>query len=109
MEGRTRILITHHVGLCITEAAYVVHLENGRINLCGSPDELDAAGTLETILDDVVGLADEENHVETIEEEVEIIDPEPTMVGSAATLLQNAVINKVPPRVLIKDESKNQK
>jgi ABC-type multidrug transport system ATPase subunit len=106
MEDRTRILITHHVGLCISEASYLIHLENGRINLCGSPDELEATGTLETILDDVIGLADEERRKETIEEEVEEIDPNPTIVGPTADLLKKAATNKATaPKVLIKEES----
>lgn len=100
MEGRTRILITHHVGLCIQEASYVIHIENGRIHLSGSPQELQEQGTLETILDDVVGPTDDEEE-DTIEEEVEQLDPE---------IVKPADIKKpddrAAPRVLIKEESK---
>lgn len=104
MKGRTRILITHHVGLCISGASYLVHLENGRINLCGSPEELEAAGTLGTILDEVLG-STEEDHIETIEEEVEKIDPQLTVAGSTSELLKRAVVDKAP-NVLVKEEGK---
>ncbi|GAA5817685.1 hypothetical protein MFLAVUS_011236 [Mucor flavus] len=104
MKGRTRILITHHVGLCISGASYLVHLENGRINLCGSPEELEAAGTLGTILDEVLG-STEEDHIETIEEEVEKIDPQLTVAGSTSELLKRAVVDKAP-NVLVKEEAR---
>lgn len=100
MEGRTRILITHHVGLCIQEASYVIHIENGRINLCGSPEELEAQGTLETILDDVVAPTDEEKE-DTIEEEVQQLDP---VIAKPVDIKKPA--DKTAPKVLIKEESK---
>ncbi|KAG2204776.1 hypothetical protein INT47_004051 [Mucor saturninus] len=106
MKGRTRILVTHHLGLCIPEAAYVVHLENGRINLCGSPEKLEADGTLKTILDDVVGIADEDNHSETSEREPVTVTPESTLVSLDSILLKNAVKDKASPRVLVQEETR---
>lgn len=103
MEGRTRILITHHVGLCIQEASYVIHLEHGRINLCGSPQELEAQGTLESILDDVVAPTDDEEP-DTIEEEVQ--QPDPELVKPADPKIPVADHNKAAPKQLIKEESK---
>ena len=99
MEGRTRILITHHVGLCIQEASYVVHLEHGRINLCGSPQVLEAQGSLESILDDVVAPTEDEEP-DTIEEEVQQLDPE------LAKPADPMVDHKAPPKQLVKEESK---
>ncbi|KAF1804752.1 hypothetical protein V8B55DRAFT_1497484 [Mucor lusitanicus] len=104
MEGRTRILITHHVGLCIQEASYVIHLEHGRINLCGSPQELEAQGTLESILDDVVAPTDDEEP-DTIEEEVQQLDPE--LVKPADPKIPVADHNKAAPKQLIKEETRN--
>lgn len=103
MEGRTRILITHHVGLCIQEASYVVHLEHGRINLCGSPQELEAQGTLESILDDVVAPTDDEEP-DTIEEEVQQLDPE---LVKPADLKNPNTSSNTAPKQLIKEESKS--
>ena len=38
--NRTRILVTHHVGLCVSKATYIVVLERGRIVCLGSPKNL---------------------------------------------------------------------
>ncbi|KAI8646442.1 P-loop containing nucleoside triphosphate hydrolase protein [Parasitella parasitica] len=101
MEGRTRILITHHVGLCVHEASYVIHIENGRINLCGSPEELEAEGKLESILDDVVAPTDEDQE-DTIEEEAQQLDPELVKPADVKRPSDNA-----GPKVLIKEETRN--
>ena len=45
--NRTRILVTHHVGLCISKANFVIGLEQGRIKFLGSPEDLHARGLLE--------------------------------------------------------------
>lgn len=100
MEGRTRILITHHVGLCVTGASFVVHLENGRIDFCGSPEELEVSGKLGSILDDVVTHSEEAKE-QTIEEE---IDLDKSINVQAATALGKPD-DKVA-KVLVQEESK---
>ncbi|KAI7905777.1 uncharacterized protein BX663DRAFT_500876 [Cokeromyces recurvatus] len=102
MVGRTRILITHHVGLCISEASYIVHLENGRIHLCGSPEELEAEGVLNLILDDVVAPAEDEQK-ETIEKEIEMIDPDVTI---HTVMADSKKADHSSPRVLVKEETR---
>ncbi|EGE01692.1 canalicular multispecific organic anion transporter 1 [Trichophyton equinum CBS 127.97] len=49
-EGRTRILVTHHVGLCLPQADYAVHLEHGVVKYAGTLVELRRTGTLSEIL-----------------------------------------------------------
>lgn len=39
-EGRTRILVTHHVGLCLPKINYYVLLDNGAVTAAGRIDEL---------------------------------------------------------------------
>ncbi|KAF9940341.1 hypothetical protein BGZ65_007307 [Modicella reniformis] len=51
MEGRTRILVTHHVRLCLRDAAYVALLKDGSLALCGSPVKLINSGMLSEILE----------------------------------------------------------
>jgi ABC-type multidrug transport system fused ATPase/permease subunit len=46
MKNRTCILVTHNVQLCIPSADYVVVLENGRVSIKGSADEVIASGKL---------------------------------------------------------------
>ncbi|KAL1970957.1 hypothetical protein VTN77DRAFT_2791 [Rasamsonia byssochlamydoides] len=46
MMHRTCILVTHNVALTLPEADYVVVLDNGKIAIQGSPDEVAASGAL---------------------------------------------------------------
>ncbi|KAF9915542.1 hypothetical protein BX616_005921 [Lobosporangium transversale] len=51
MNGRTRILVTHHVRLCLRDASYVVLLKEGSLALTGSPVKLIRSGLLSEILE----------------------------------------------------------
>ncbi|GIJ85992.1 hypothetical protein Asppvi_004864 [Aspergillus pseudoviridinutans] len=51
-KGRTRVLATHHVRLCLRGAAYLVRLENGNVVQAGHPSSLVQDGTSEHRLDD---------------------------------------------------------
>ncbi|KAG0027521.1 hypothetical protein BGZ81_005507 [Podila clonocystis] len=51
MNGRTRILVTHHVRLCLRDAAYVALLKEGSLILSGSPVKLIRSGFLCEILE----------------------------------------------------------
>ena len=46
MTGRTCILVTHNVALCVPGAKRVVVLDNGRVIMQGSPDTVVASGVL---------------------------------------------------------------
>ncbi|KAM3485941.1 hypothetical protein MY8738_000961 [Beauveria namnaoensis] len=37
-KGRTRVLVTHHVSLCLPHAKYLVHLENSKVLYSGTPE-----------------------------------------------------------------------
>jgi ABC-type multidrug transport system fused ATPase/permease subunit len=49
-QGRTRILVTHHVGLCLPATDYCIHLENGVVQHSGPVEELKRTGSLGSIL-----------------------------------------------------------
>ena len=49
-EGRTRILVTHHVALVVPRAKYVVLLGDGVVTHAGSVNDLKKSGSLEQIL-----------------------------------------------------------
>ncbi|KAJ6125159.1 ABC transporter integral membrane type 1 [Penicillium samsonianum] len=49
-QNRTRILVTHHVALCLPRTDYSVLLENGRIKYAGTIDDLKESHHLEDIL-----------------------------------------------------------
>ena len=49
-QGRTRILVTHHVALTLPKAKYSVLLTNGEVEAAGSTEELQRSGKLQSIL-----------------------------------------------------------
>jgi len=49
-KGRTRILVTHHVGLCLPRTAYSVHLGEGTVEHAGLVEDLQRTGSLADIL-----------------------------------------------------------
>ncbi|KAL8960706.1 MAG: hypothetical protein Q9193_002632 [Seirophora villosa] len=49
-KGRTRILVTHHVGLCMPKTDYAVFLGSGTVEYAGSVEALQQAGKLNQIL-----------------------------------------------------------
>ncbi|KAF9438945.1 hypothetical protein BGZ76_002608 [Entomortierella beljakovae] len=51
MNGRTRILVTHHIRLCLRDATYVVLLKDGALALTGPPVKLIRSGLLGEILE----------------------------------------------------------
>lgn len=49
-QGRTRILVTHHVALCLSKIKYIVLLGNGRALHAGTGEELRGNDNLKAIL-----------------------------------------------------------
>ncbi|KAL8773661.1 MAG: hypothetical protein Q9209_001427 [Squamulea sp. 1 TL-2023] len=47
--GRTRILVTHHLGLCLSRTTYLVSLDAGRVEYAGHITELQQRGILERL------------------------------------------------------------
>ncbi|KAI7895794.1 P-loop containing nucleoside triphosphate hydrolase protein [Mucor mucedo] len=88
MSGRTQILITHHVNLCIQGAAHVVFVKDGRIKLSGSPAGLKKNNQLSMIF--------EENVQEGEYEEQE--DGSPVIAETKKT--------NDKPKILVQDEDR---
>ena len=66
-EGRTRILVTHHVSLCLPRAKYAVRLSaNGILEHAGLIDDLRATGSFDDLLK-----AEDETQKEVPAEEIE--------------------------------------
>ncbi|KAF2141055.1 uncharacterized protein K452DRAFT_351715 [Aplosporella prunicola CBS 121167] len=51
-QGRTRIIVTHHVAMCLSRTKFEVLLEAGRVEKAGLVDELRSSGDIETILEE---------------------------------------------------------
>lgn len=50
MEGRTVILISHHVQMCAPGASYIVALDNGIVLFQGSQDDFYKSGVIRTLI-----------------------------------------------------------
>lgn len=81
-QNRTRILVTHHVALCLPRTDYSVLLENGRVKYAGTIDELKRSNHLEDILQENVA---EGNHVAAEGDEI---------LNDEETTLQKVISNK---------------
>ena len=46
MRNRTCILVTHNLALCVPQSRYIVCLDNGRVDIQGSSEEVIASGKL---------------------------------------------------------------
>jgi hypothetical protein len=46
MNNRTCILVTHNLALCVPQSEYVVLLDNGKVEIQGSSEEVMASGKL---------------------------------------------------------------
>lgn len=53
MKGRTVILVTHHVKLCLSSASYLVELNAGKIERQGRVKDLQQNGVLDAILKEI--------------------------------------------------------
>lgn len=102
MKERTRILITHHVSLCLNGSDYIVHIENGRANLVGALDELRQSGQLALIFKENVEWTQEETvekvtaaGEETIKKPRELVQEETRASGSVKARLYKTYFNAV--------------
>ncbi|KAJ5978468.1 hypothetical protein N7501_001810 [Penicillium viridicatum] len=48
--GRTRILTTHHVSICLPQTERIVYLEDGAVGFTGAPAQLQDSGMLDSLL-----------------------------------------------------------
>ncbi|KAJ7319100.1 multidrug resistance-associated ABC transporter [Mycena albidolilacea] len=63
MQGRTVILVSHHVQLCAPGAAYVVTLDNGRVLFQGSRDEFQGSSVMASLVQSTTAKEEEQTEV----------------------------------------------
>ncbi|KAJ7717035.1 multidrug resistance-associated ABC transporter [Mycena metata] len=63
MQGRTVILVSHHVQLCAPGAAYIVALDNGRVQFQGNRDEFQSSGVMSGLVHSTTAKEEEETEV----------------------------------------------
>ncbi|KAF2089173.1 P-loop containing nucleoside triphosphate hydrolase protein [Saccharata proteae CBS 121410] len=103
-QGRTRIIVTHHVSLCLPKTKYEVLLHEGRVDRAGFVDDLRQTGALDEIL--------KEENDEVLEDDEELL-PLPTESNGNAShrseLIDDGHIDankKAPPKQFMEVETK---
>ncbi|GJE85243.1 multidrug resistance-associated ABC transporter [Phanerochaete sordida] len=117
VRGRTVILVSHHVQLCAPGAAYVVALDNGRLQFAGDHAAFQASGVLATLSQSgMTGAADTKEDaavpgVEEIADEALAHAPEDgsetaSTAAASAVDVEAAPPAKKAPRKLVEEEKR---
>jgi len=114
MQGRTVILVSHHVQLCAPGASYITALDNGRVLFEGSKDDFHSSGIMKTLvqsmefseeMDDKEGRVISEKGEETVLGEE--LDPSSETSSTVAPSPPASIkANKKPPRKLVEEEKR---
>ncbi|KGO69898.1 ABC transporter, integral membrane type 1 [Penicillium expansum] len=120
-QNRTRILVTHHVALCLPRTDYSVLLENGRIKYAGTIDDLRESHHLEDILreeqaaeqadlaaagEDGEFLNDEETTLQKVISNTSHHKPSTATNGQAANGNGTATAQTPTPKKFVEDEKR---
>jgi ATPase subunit of ABC transporter with duplicated ATPase domains len=116
MKDRTVILVSHHVQLCSPGAAYIVALDNGRVQFQGNRDEFARSGVLRTLVQTELAVAEDEKEEAAIEEAAPMTDIRPeeepssetsSTIATTASQAETSVADKKKPaRKLIEEEAR---
>jgi ABC-type multidrug transport system ATPase subunit len=114
MQGRTVILVSHHVQLCAPGASYIAALDNGRVLFEGSKEGFYSSGIMKTLvqstelsgeMDDKEGEIISENGKETVlaEEPDSLSETNSTVAPSIPASIK---ADKKPARKLVEEEKR---
>ncbi|KAJ7104459.1 multidrug resistance-associated ABC transporter [Mycena belliarum] len=106
MQGRTVILVSHHVQLCVPAAAYIVALDNGRVQFQGNREDFQASGVMSGLVQSTT--ANDEDQTETALEAVPaaVLPQGEGSQDSQSTALPATPKEKNAPRKLIEEEAR---
>ncbi|KAG8934657.1 hypothetical protein FRC02_009484 [Tulasnella sp. 418] len=93
MKGRTVLLVTHHVNLCLPVASYILEISDGKVLRQGSVGDLEAKGQLEELIaeeDEDQDSIDQKDQDETptIQNEADMTGPLSTDKAAAGKLVE---------------------
>ncbi|KAJ6609306.1 hypothetical protein B0H10DRAFT_2166370 [Mycena sp. CBHHK59/15] len=108
MQGRTVILVSHHVQLCATGAGYVVALDNGRVQFQGSRGDFQTSGVMSGLVQSITGETQDEREEAAIDELklTEGKDGASAESSDAVAPAEVAVVEKKVPRKFFEDEQR---
>jgi ATPase subunit of ABC transporter with duplicated ATPase domains len=106
MQGRTAVLVSHHVHLCSSGAAYIVALDNGHVMYDGDRDGFVSTGV-------ITKLGSSQN--EDVEGKQQLVEAEEEVLrhgdrsGPSSTVMAPSMTpkkEKKPPRKLVGEETR---
>ncbi|OAX35090.1 P-loop containing nucleoside triphosphate hydrolase protein [Rhizopogon vinicolor AM-OR11-026] len=119
MTGRTVILVSHHIQLCLTGASYIVALDNDHLSFAGDRDAFQASAVKGTLVHTTGGdstegtastsisklLAADGSPVATLVQDD--MDPDPIFETSSTAINEpQAKADRKAPRKLVEDEKR---
>ena len=108
MQGRTVILVSHHLQLCAPGASYIVALDNGRVLFEGSKEIFYSSGVIKTLVQSSGEMDDEEKVTSEKREETVLadeMDPSSEATFTVASSTPASVkANEKPARKLMEEE-----
>jgi ABC-type glutathione transport system ATPase component len=108
MQGRTVILVSHHVQLCVSGASYVVALENGQVQFSGKPDSFLDSGVMSGLVQSVNTDATDENDEASTDHTVRTKTSHSTGLSSetSSTVVSEVKQERKSPRKLVEEEQR---
>lgn len=120
MHGRTVILVSHHVQLCLSGAAYVVALDNGQVLFAGEREAFEASPVKGTLVQTMGGAGKKQGAASTsknpsvpashspvstlVQDDVE---PDPISETSSTVINEPQVnLERKAPRKVVEDEKR---
>ncbi|KAJ7155701.1 multidrug resistance-associated ABC transporter [Mycena filopes] len=104
MQGRTVILVSHHVQLCAPGAAYVVALDNGRVQFQGTRDAFQASGVMRGLMQSSTTAPEAQDAAEEAAVELPLSFKDNNQVTAVAVV--EADKEKKQPRKFSEDEQR---
>ncbi|KAH6905515.1 hypothetical protein BKA70DRAFT_495907 [Coprinopsis sp. MPI-PUGE-AT-0042] len=106
MQGRTAILVSHHIQLCSSGASYIVALDNGRVMYEGNREGFVSAGVIMELGQSQKEDLEEKQHL--VEAEDAVLAHEDRSESSSTVVAPSMQPNKEkkPPRKLVEEETR---
>lgn len=107
MEGRTVILVSHHVQMCAPGASYIVTLNNGRVEFQGSQEDFHRCGIMNSLI--------QSKQHDDSDDKVEKLSPDSAekqaseteeRSESSSTVVASVKHDKKPARKVIEEEKR---
>ncbi|KAG2156756.1 multidrug resistance-associated ABC transporter [Suillus bovinus] len=119
MHGRTVILVSHHVQLCLSGAAYVVALDNGQLLFAGEREAFEASPVKGTLVQTMAGASKRQTAASTskdpsvsashspVSTPVQDVEFDPTSETSSTVVNEPQVsVERKVPRKVVEDEKR---